>query len=64
MIPKDQKNITTPKWSTGQLFTAATQHLTRQIKGIVVMVSTNSIKYFREKIIFIFYLKFHGMKDH
>jgi hypothetical protein len=28
MIPKDQKNITTLKWSTGQLFTAATQHLT------------------------------------
>jgi hypothetical protein len=28
IIPKDQKNITTLKWSTGQLFTAATQHLT------------------------------------
>jgi hypothetical protein len=26
MIPKDQKNITL-KWSTGQRFTAATQHL-------------------------------------
>jgi hypothetical protein len=28
MIPKDQKNITTLKGSTGQLFTAATWHLT------------------------------------
>jgi hypothetical protein len=27
MIPKDQKNITTLKWSTGLLFTAATRHL-------------------------------------
>jgi hypothetical protein len=28
MIPKDQKNISTLKSSTGQLFTAATLHLT------------------------------------
>jgi hypothetical protein len=28
MIPKEQKSITTLKWSTGQLFTAATQNLT------------------------------------
>jgi hypothetical protein len=28
MIPKDQKNTTTLKWSTGQRFIAATQHLT------------------------------------
>jgi hypothetical protein len=26
MIPKDQKNITSLKWSTGQPLTAATQH--------------------------------------
>jgi hypothetical protein len=28
MIPMDQKNISTLKWSMGQLFTAATRHFT------------------------------------
>jgi hypothetical protein len=31
IIPKDQKNITTLKGSTGQLCTAATQHLTHAV---------------------------------
>jgi hypothetical protein len=31
MISKDQRNITTLKFTTGQLFTAAAQHLTRVV---------------------------------
>jgi hypothetical protein len=48
MIPKYQKNITTLKWSTGQLFTAATFLMAVFIEKSPVTSSTcyKTIKYF------------------
>jgi hypothetical protein len=44
MIPKDQQNITTLKRSTGQLFTAATQHLT---PAVVKYKNLDTLKHFK-----------------